>query len=168
MRFCQIQIMPIIKLECIINAPRDRVFDLARSIDLHQISAGNTNERAVAGRITGLIELNETVTWRAKHLGVYQHLTAKISAFDRPNHFTDEMVSGAFKRFKHQHLFESQPDNSTLMIDLFDYTAPLGWLGKWADFIFLKAYMTRFLTHRNAIIKAYAESDRWQVVLIDN
>lgn len=165
MRFCQIQTMPIIKLECIINAPRDRVFDLARSIDLHQISAGNTNERAVAGRISGLIELNETVTWRAKHLGVYQHLTAKISAFDRPNHFTDEMVSGAFKRFKHKHIFESRPDGTTLMIDLFDYTAPFGILGKLADVIFLEAYMAGFLRHRNKVIKDFAESDKWKQCL---
>lgn len=116
--------MPVIKLECVVNAPKERVFDLARSIELHQISAGKTHEKAVAGRLSGLIELNEAVTWRAKHFGFYQHLTAKITAFDRPNHFSDEMVSGAFKRFSHQHLFESQPDGSTLMIDLFDYTSP--------------------------------------------
>lgn len=159
--------MPVIKLECVVNAPKERVFDLARSIDLHQISAGKTHEKAVAGRLSGLIELNETVTWRAKHFGVYQHLTAKITAFDWPNHFTDEMVSGAFKRFKHQHIFESRADDSTLMIDVFDYTAPLGLLGKCADFIFLKTYMTRFLRNRNNVIKTFAESEQWKLYLKD-
>tara|TARA_Y100000385_G_scaffold50965_1_gene47775 strand:+ start:2192 stop:2338 length:147 start_codon:yes stop_codon:yes gene_type:complete len=48
--------MPIIKIETIINAPIDRVFDLARSIDLHTLSTKETNEKAVAGKTSGFIE----------------------------------------------------------------------------------------------------------------
>lgn len=54
------------------------VFDLARDIDLHQKSTFKTGEKAIAGRTSGLIELGETVTWKAKHLGVVQTLTTKI------------------------------------------------------------------------------------------
>ena len=42
--------MPVITLTTVIGAPRERVFDLARSIDAHQDSTGNTEERAVALR----------------------------------------------------------------------------------------------------------------------
>ena len=59
--------MPIIRLETSINADQQAVFDLARSIDLHQISTAHTNERAVAGKTSGLLELNESVTWEARH-----------------------------------------------------------------------------------------------------
>lgn len=38
------------------------VFDLCRSIDLHLISTSKTNEKAIAGKTSGLINLNETVT----------------------------------------------------------------------------------------------------------
>ena len=82
--------MPLIFLETIINAPIERCFDLSRSIDLHKSSMKSTNEEAIEGKTTGLIELNETVTWRAKHLGVYQHLAVQITKFDRPHSFTDE------------------------------------------------------------------------------
>jgi hypothetical protein len=88
--------MTKIELTTRINAPIEPCFDLARSINLHMESTKQTGERAVAGRTSGLIGLGETVTWRAKHLGTWQTLTSKITEFDYPNHFTDEMVKGAF------------------------------------------------------------------------
>src|SRR5687767_9292258 len=121
--------MPRIEIRTIINADRKVVFDLSRSIDLHQISTKHTNEKAIAGRIDGLIGLNETVTWRAKHFGIFQKLTTKITEFDYPTYFADEMVNGIFKRFKHEHHF-SGLDKGTLMTDYFDYTSPFGILGK--------------------------------------
>ncbi len=88
--------MPRIEIEIVINAKIVTVFDLARSIDLHKISTEKTNEIAIAGKTSGLIGANESVTWRAKHFGIYQNLTSKITEFDRPNYFADEMVKGAF------------------------------------------------------------------------
>ena len=117
--------MPRIEIKTVIKANRKIVFHLSRSIDLHQISTKETNEKAIAGKTSGLIGLNETVTWRARHLGIYQQLTAKITEYDYPNYFTDEMVSGAFKRFKHEHHFTSN-EGGTLITDYFDYTSPLG------------------------------------------
>lgn len=153
--------MPIIKLETKINAPVERVFDLSRSIDLHTKSTSKSNERAIAGRITGLIELGETVTWEATHLYVKQNLTSKIVAYDRPNHFRDSMQKGAFARLDHDHFFEEIKEG-TLMRDVFDYTSPFWIFGKIADKIFLEKYMKRFLIERNKMIKEIAESDEWK------
>ncbi len=148
--------MPTIRLTTFINASPSVVFDLSRSIELHQLSTEQTQETVIAGRTSGLITLGETVTWRAKHFGVFQELTAKITAFDQPNSFTDEMVTGAFKSFKHVHLFESA-GAGTNMIDIFSYVSPLGLLGRFADNLFLRRYMERLLVNRNLVIKAHAE-----------
>jgi ligand-binding SRPBCC domain-containing protein len=156
--------MPIIRIKTLIDAKKSIVFDLSRSIDLHKISTQHTNEEAIAGITKGLIALNQSVTWRAKHFGVYQKLSSKITAFDAPNYFVDEMQNGIFKRFKHEHIFETQK-NQTLMIDVFDYTAPLGVLGLVADILFLKSYLNSMLIKRNDTIKAFAESERWKEVL---
>ncbi|WP_162051439.1 SRPBCC family protein [Pontibacter pamirensis] len=159
--------MPIISIETTVKAPLEVCLDLSRSIDLHTISTKHTGERAVAGVTAGLIEFGETVTWRAKHLGVWQHLTSKITEYDRPHFFVDEMVSGAFKRFRHEHHFK-QVNDGTLMLDVFNYTSPLGLVGKLADKVFLKSYMTRLLAERDRVIKQYAESGQWRnVVKID-
>ena len=149
--------MTQIELSTHINAPIERCFDLARSIELHIVSTKQTGEQAIAGRTTGLIGLGETVTWRAKHLGVWQTLTSKITEFDHPNSFTDEMVTGAFTRFKHQHLFYSV-DGQTMMKDVFYFESPYGMLGKMANALFLKRYMENLLHKRNLVIKKAAES----------
>ena len=89
--------MPVIKLSTIIKADIQIVFDLSRSIDLHKISTDKTNEEAIAGVTNGLIGLDETVTWRAKHLGVTQTLQSKITSFKPPYYFVDEMLKGLSK-----------------------------------------------------------------------
>ncbi|WP_370519212.1 cell division protein [Flavobacterium sp. Sd200] len=127
--------MPVITLITVINAPIKVVFDLSRSIDLHKISTAKTNEEAVAGRTSGLINLGESVTWRAKHFGITQKLTSSITAFNYAHSFTDEMTSGAFKSFKHDHIFE-ETNHGVLMTDIFDYKSPFGVLGQMADALF--------------------------------
>ncbi|MES2829474.1 MAG: hypothetical protein V4687_15040 [Bacteroidota bacterium] len=148
--------MPTIRLETSIEAPREKVFDLARSIDTHVASTAQTNEKAVAGKTSGLIELGEWVTWEAKHFGIVQRLTSKVTEMAKPKYFVDEMVSGAFKSFKHEHTFEEN-DAGTIMIDIFSYISPYGIFGQIADKLFLKRYMTNLLALRNQIIKAQAE-----------
>jgi ligand-binding SRPBCC domain-containing protein len=153
--------MPIIELSTVISAPRERVFDLARCIDAHQDSTEGTHERAVAGVTSGLIGLNDEVTWEARHLGVTQRLTVRVTAFNRPSHFQDIMINGAFKRMKHDHNFLEHL-SGTLMIDRFEFQSPLGILGSIVDRFFLIAYMRRFLVRRNRVLKKLAESDAWR------
>ncbi|PYI56134.1 SRPBCC family protein [Paenibacillus flagellatus] len=150
--------MPVIRTELFIRAPIRRCFDLARSIDIHMESTAKTKERAIAGVTTGLIGLNETVTWEAVHFGVRQKLTSRITELREPFWFVDEMESGAFKRFRHSHEFVER-DGGTLMTDSFDYTSPLGLLGKVADVLFLERYMRRLLLERNLYIRQVAERE---------
>lgn len=148
--------MSTIYLQTIINADTQTVFDLARDIDLHQKSTSKTHEKAIAGRTNGLIELNETVTWRARHLGIYQTLTTKIVSMEMPYQFTDVMLKGAFKSMKHQHIFKQEGKN-TIMTDIFEFESPLGIIGKLFNQFFLKNYLTNFLLERNKLIKTTAE-----------
>lgn len=157
--------MITIRIETPIAAPRERVFDLARSIDLHHRSLAWTREEPVAGRMTGLIGLDETVTWRAWHLGVRQRLTSRISAFERPRYFQDVMVRGAFAWMAHDHWFDATPGGGTVLRDEMRFGAPLGILGRVVERLVLRRYMTRFLQRRNAVIKRVAESAEWREFL---
>jgi len=158
--------MAIIILETKINAPAQRCFDLSRSVELHTDSTTGSNEKAIAGVVSGLMGYNDQVTWEAKHLGIKQHLTSKISKFDAPNIFVSEMVKGAFKKIYHQHIFKEE-NGITLMTDIFDFEAPLGTLGKIAEWLFLKSYMRRLLLQRNKIIQRVAESDEWEKYIFE-
>lgn len=156
--------MPTITLHTKIRADIQVCFDLARSIDLHSISVEHTDEKAIDGRTAGLIELGETVTWQARHFGIRQQLTSKISAMQTPYYFVDEQVKGAFKKLYHQHIFQYD-GTYTHMTDIFEFESPMGILGKIFNRLVLTRYMTRFLSQRNEVIKKYAESHLWKEVL---
>lgn len=148
--------MPTITLHTYINASPQVCFDLSRSIDLHQVSTAHTGEKAIAGTTSGFIGPDETVTWRARHFGLWLKLTSRITAFDPPQSFTDEMIQGPFKLMHHQHLFEPQ-HSGTLMTDIFRFKSPLGLLGRLVDLLILRRYMRNLLEKRNEVIASYAE-----------
>jgi ligand-binding SRPBCC domain-containing protein len=148
--------MPCINLQIEIDAPVDICFNLARSIDLHLYCLQHTGEKAIGGVINGLIGPEQEVTWHAYHFGIPFLLTSKITIFNFPNHFRDSMVKGPFKRFDHDHYFEFI-DGKTFMRERFDYESPFGFLGKMADSLFLKEYMTNLLAEKNKKFKQVAE-----------
>ena len=158
--------MSTIHLTYVINAPIERVFDLGRSIDLHTISTKRSNEKAIAGVMKGLINLNETVTWQAFHLFKQRRFTSKITAFERPFYFKDEMQKGDFKKFSHDHFFKAL-GGKTEMSDKIILESPYGIIGKIVTRLFLKNYITTFLKERNETIKEYAETEKWRTILID-
>jgi ligand-binding SRPBCC domain-containing protein len=116
----------------------------------------HTNETAVGGRTSGLIELGEEVTWRGRHLGIYQHFTSKITAFDAPHSFQDSMQRGAFASFVHDHFFTADGDG-TKMKDVVVFAAPFGPLGRIVEKLVLRRYLARMLSARAAVIKEATE-----------
>ncbi len=157
--------MVTIDLRTLIHAPIERCFDLSRSIELHLLGTEHTGEQAVAGVTTGLIGPGQFVRWRARHFGIWQHLASRITAFERPNHFQDTMTEGAFRFMQHDHFFKESDHGITEMRDRFLFAAPLGVLGRTAELLVLKRYMTSFLIRRNAILKSIAESNTWSAFL---
>jgi ligand-binding SRPBCC domain-containing protein len=144
------------RLETLIAAPIERVFDLARDIGLHERSMAHTDERAIAGRLSGSIEAGETVTWRARHFGIVWTMTSLITEVTAPTTFADEQKRGPFRRFHHRHTFRAVP-GGTLMIDDWEHEAPFGPLGWLADRLVLGGHMQRLLKTRNAALKREAE-----------
>ena len=93
-----------------IEAPKERVFDLSRCIELHQDTTASTRERAVAGVTSGLLGLDEEVTWSAWHLGWRRRLKVRMTRYERPVFFEDSMVEGAFAMMRHEHHFADDGD----------------------------------------------------------
>jgi len=157
--------MPKIYLATDIAAPIEICFDLSRSIEFHEASTPpQSQEKAIAGKTSGLIEANEDVTWHARHLGMWRTMTVRILSMHRPHAFVDSMVEGPFKRFEHTHQFQTI-NGITCMKDTFNYTSPLGILGRVVDAIFLKKYMEQLLKERNRSIKEAAETGKWKTYL---
>ena len=156
--------MPTIHLTTFIAAPVARVFDLARSIEMHKQSMTKHKEEAVAGIRFGLIEKDETVTWRAKHLFKTRFLRTGVTEMKKPDMFVDEQVKGDFKTMKHVHHFKPC-ENGTIMIDLIDFEVPYGSVGKLFSKLYLTRYVKGLIEQRNKAIKEFAESEKWRKFL---
>lgn len=153
--------MADIFLKTFITALPERCFLLSCSIDLHKLSTTCSHEEAVAGVTNGLIGEGQTVSWRAKHFGMYFTMTTLVCNYHFPDFFESRMLKGPFKEIIHRHVFIDVP-GGTEMQDHFHFEAPLGMLGRLVSKYILKKHMTDLLTHRNRIIKKVAESEEWR------
>lgn len=127
------------------------------NVDLHLSSMKESREEAVGGVTSGLIGLDEEVTWRARHFGVWWSMTSRVTELEPGRRFVDEQVRGPFRRFRHEHVFEPTKDG-TLMIDRIDFDAPLGPIGDVAEKVLLRRHMRHLITSRNAHLEE--SSDR--------
>jgi ligand-binding SRPBCC domain-containing protein len=143
-----------VQFECRTRLPLSvqEAFDRSRSIDAHTASMAASRERAVAGVTSGLIGLDEEVTWRAWHFGVPIRLTSRITRMSPPDVFVDEQVKGPFRSFRHEHRFVPDPDGGTIMIDRVRLVAPLGVLGRLAELV-VGPYLQRLIERRNAFLR---------------
>jgi ligand-binding SRPBCC domain-containing protein len=159
--------MVTLKELTVIRAPIARCFDLARSVEAHLAGNIHWGEAAIAegGKTSGLVDLGQRVTWRAKHYAIRQRLTSEITAMDRPVYFQDTMIEGPFHSMQHDHLFRTLSPDMTEMEDVFRFAAPLPVLGRLAEILILRRYMRRLLRERNAVLREIAESKEWQRLL---
>jgi ligand-binding SRPBCC domain-containing protein len=145
-----------------IFAPRERCFDLARSVEAHAHSSRLIDGRAVAGRTTGLSELGDCTMWSARFFGVRFQLSTRIAAFDRPHYFSDMLCGGLFSDFAHGYFFELDGAGRTIMRDDFEFQSHGGPLSSAFDTLALKRRMQAVASARLLFLKRVAESQQWR------
>lgn len=160
--------MPTVRLSTRVDAPRERVFDLARSVDLHVDSMADTDEEAVAGVTSGLLGPGDDVRWRGTHFWLGFELSVRVVEFDRPNRFRDVMTDGPFARLSHDHVFENAADGTSVMRDAVSFRSPFWPVGWLTDQALVEDHLTDVLTERNVRLREVAESDEWRDYLPAN
>jgi len=148
--------MTTVIVETRIDAPLELCFDLARDVDVHVQTSCATKERAVDGKTTGRLELGDVVTFEGIHFGIRQRLSGKITEYDRPRRFVDEMMKGAFSSLRHVHEF-SHENGSILMRDTLTWRAPFGIVGRFFDKVLLERHMRTYLVEKQKKLKSLAE-----------
>jgi ligand-binding SRPBCC domain-containing protein len=147
-------------VETVIAAPVEIVFELSRDVAIHAESAAFSGERLVPpGRMSGILELADHIAFEGRHFGVRQTFVAKITAVEPPHRYVDEMVRGPFRWLRHEHEFHIHAQG-TLMRDVVEWRAPLGFLGSIADRLFLERHMRRFVGTKQANLKRIIEASR--------
>ena len=156
--------MDSIHLTTFIKAPVERVFDLCRNTTVYKKALEGRNESLSAIAAGILVNAGDTITLSAKHLGKTRVTTARVLEMNIPEKFVEEQVKGDLKSFRHEHHFKSV-ENGTLVIDLIEMEEPRDAVGGVLGKLFMKNYFEALLNKRNALVKLYAESEKWRAVM---
>lgn len=145
-----------IHTEC--PASAEDMFDVSLDIDAHVASMQTSQERAIGGVTSGHISLGETVTWRARHFGIWFTMTVRIDALARPHRFVDSQIRGPFRVFRHEHTFDSR-ERGCLMTDRITVGSPI--FGALVERTVLVPYLRRMIRNRNrALVDATGPEPR--------
>jgi ligand-binding SRPBCC domain-containing protein len=156
--------MVTIKLNTWVNAPVERCFKLASSVEFHIASARPMRERAVSGVTSGLLREGDTVKWHARRFLLRLTHTSLMEVSRPFSHIREVMAAGIFARYEHEHYFAAM-DDGTRVRDELKFSAPLGPLGRMMEGLVLRRYMTSVLKRRNRALKRAAESEEWRLYL---
>lgn len=135
----------------------EALFDISLSIDAHLEAFAASRESAVAGVTSGHIGMGETVTWRARHFGLWFVLTSKVTSLERPVRFVDEQVEGPFRVFVHEHRFRTE-GCWTVMTDTVTVGSPV--FGLLIDRMVLEPHLRRLITRRNTLLLRILDAKR--------
>jgi ligand-binding SRPBCC domain-containing protein len=91
-------------------------------------------------------------------------MTSRVIELSRPRGYVEEQVKGDLKVYRHEHFFKPA-DNGTIMIDIIEYGGPRDLLGAVAGKRYLADYLEKFIQKKADLIREYAETDRWKVLL---
>ncbi|MGM7667195.1 SRPBCC family protein [Microbacterium sp. A93] len=142
-------------VETISFHPVERLFEVSLNIDEHLGSMADSGERAIGGVTTGAIQLGETVTWRARHFGVWFTMTSQITEHEWPRRFVDEQIAGPFRSFRHVHEYRTV-GRTAVMTDTITLASPV--FGRLAEKLVLVPYLRRLIRQRNRHLLAVLDA----------
>ncbi|GGZ90565.1 SRPBCC family protein [Algibacter mikhailovii] len=148
--------MPQLEVKTVIHSDLKTCFDLSRNIDFRKETLMHKGEMPIDGITSGYLHKGDWVSWEAIHFGFVQHITSKITDYNRPCYLLDEMVSGPLKSYRYEHVFKEEGP-VTVMTCKFYFESPYGIIGKLANVLILKKYIKRLLLTRAEDLKKYAE-----------
>jgi len=151
--------MPTLHRETHVDAPRERVFDLARHVEAHVATMPDEEARGT----TGLLERGDVVSFHQRQFGIPFSITAEVTELDRPRRFADEQRSGVFGSLVHEHTFEAV-DGGTVMVDDVTFRMPFEPLGRFGQPV-ARRRLARLIDYHATELKALAEGSGWRQFL---
>ncbi|MEO6323586.1 MAG: SRPBCC family protein [Thermoanaerobaculia bacterium] len=92
---------------------------------------------------------NAIITLRFRQFGLPITWVSRIVEWDPPSGFVDVQLSGPFRRWRHQHLFEDGQ-----LLDRLDYEVPLAMLGgRLAERLMVRPELERLFAFRQAVTR---------------
>lgn len=85
-------------------------------------------------------------------LGIPMYWMTEITHVEEGRYFVDEQRYGPYSLWHHQHFFREVP-GGVEMTDIVHYKIPLGWLGDFANWLFVRRQLKGIFDYRYAKVK---------------
>ncbi|MBA4031975.1 MAG: hypothetical protein C0478_13940 [Planctomyces sp.] len=148
--------MPLFESKVQLPASPEKIFDfITRPKNLAMISPPEAG--LVFIEAPDVLSLGSKLVFRVQAHGVVQQLEHRITAFDSPFGFREELVKGPIKTFNHDYIITVDGDNLSTLTNRIEFEPPGGLIGLMvtAERI-LDQFEDGFAYRRQALIKAFS------------
>lgn len=119
--------MASFQTETLLKAPAEQVFDfLVRPENVIKVTAPSVALKPVTA--PDVLERGSRIELELSGFGPPQRFLYEVIEFERPFRFTETLVKGPLKAYRHEHVFEESGDG-TRVIDHVTFEPPGGMLG---------------------------------------
>ncbi len=118
----------------------------------------------MAGYTRGLLGLHQRVLTQSNLWGFHFSTEMILTKFTPPFFFSYKIVNSIFKTVEHDYYFYDVSEE-TVMVNHLYYQTRWGILGEVINVIFLDYYLNHIIAKRNDLLREYAETNDWKVIL---
>lgn len=145
--------MRFLEYSSIIDCPKQDLFDWHMQEDAFEQLKPSWEKVAVIKRVDKFPNTNlpKEIYLQTEFLGMKSEWHLKHVDFIYGEEFSDYLISGPFKYYKHRHLMKRLSENQTELIDQISFELPFGFLGDFFGYPIVKAKFDRLFAYRHAI-----------------
>jgi ligand-binding SRPBCC domain-containing protein len=106
----------------------------------------------ITSRAPGKMFPGQIITYKVSPLaGIKTNWVTEITHVSEGKFFVDEQRFGPYRMWHHEHRFEEK-EGGVLMTDRVSYKLPMGLLGRFAHFLFVKSQLKQIFAYREAYL----------------
>jgi ligand-binding SRPBCC domain-containing protein len=145
-----------------IDKPLDVVFSFfAKPENLRRITPSTLDFQILTPTPISMVE-GTVIDYNIKVMGIRVHWRTLITSYNPPNQFVDEQTKGPYLLWIHTHTFKVK-DEGVEIHDCIEYSIPMGLLGRFVHFLWIKRKLDQIFDFRRRKIEEIFNSDKSSV-----
>ena len=145
-----------------IDKPLDVVFSFfAKPENLRRITPSTLDFQILTPTPISMVE-GTVIDYNIKVMGIRVHWRTLITSYNPPTQFVDEQTKGPYLLWIHTHTFKIK-DEGVEIHDCIEYSIPLGLLGRFVHFLWIKRKLDQIFDFRRRKIEEIFNSDKSSV-----
>ena len=145
-----------------IDKPLDVVFSFfAKPENLRRITPSTLDFQILTPTPISMVK-GTVIDYNIKVMGIRVHWSTLITSYNPPTQFVDEQTKGPYLLWIHTHTFKIK-DEGVEIHDCIEYSIPMGLLGRFVHFLWIKRKLDQIFDFRRRKIEEIFNSDKSSV-----